>query len=146
MRFRTGLALGLVAAAAAVATFQVWSFYRPAHAGTPSHVKAMVFSPYDEQKIVYHITQRGGFRDGAYKSALTQIASHVAAVGDGFIDVRVILQGEGVGLLVNAKTNPALAREITRLRAHGVRFVVCHNTIVTHDIDPQQEMLDVRLD
>ncbi len=145
MKLRTGIAFALFAAVGLAAGMKAWAIYRPPHLGTPAEIKAMVFQPYDEQKVVYHITQRGGFGDGAYKSALAQIGNHIATVSDGFIEARVLLQGEGIGLLAQAMTNPELAREITRLKSRGVRFFVCQNTVITHDIDPQRELFGFQI-
>ncbi|MGL4729821.1 MAG: DsrE family protein [Bosea sp. (in: a-proteobacteria)] len=144
MHYRTWIVLGVVGLTGALGASQAWTLYRPPHLGTPSDIKAMVFQPYDEQKVVYHLTQRGGFRDGAYRAALTQISNHMATVSDGFIEVRVLLQGEGISLLTRARNNPELGREITLLRSRGVRFIVCQNTVITHDIDPQREFLGFR--
>jgi uncharacterized protein len=141
MHYRTRILLGASALACVLGASQAWTIYRPPHLGTPSDIKAMVFQPYDEQKVVFHLTQRGGFGDRAYRAALTQISNHIAAVSDGFIEVRVLLQGEGIGLLTHANSNPELAREITRLRSRGVRFIVCQNTVITHDVDPHRELL-----
>jgi intracellular sulfur oxidation DsrE/DsrF family protein len=140
MKRWTGIVIVIGAFALATGAAKAWNVYRPPHLGTPSEVKAMVFQPYDEQKVVYHLTQRPGFRDAAYRSALTQIANHMAAVSDGFIEVRVILQGEGINLLTSARENPNIAREIDWLKARGVSFLVCQNTVVTHDIDPKREL------
>jgi intracellular sulfur oxidation DsrE/DsrF family protein len=140
MKRRTGIVIAIGAIALATGAAKAWTAYRPLHLGTPSDVKAMVFQPYDEQKVVYHLTQRPGFRDGAYRSALTQIASHMAAVSEGFIEVKVILQGEGVNLLASAQENPEIARQIDRLKGRGVTFLVCQNTVITHDIDPKREL------
>jgi intracellular sulfur oxidation DsrE/DsrF family protein len=144
MKLGAGIVIVLGAFALATGAARAWTIYRPPHLGTPADVKAMVFQPYDEQKVVYHLTQRSGFRDAAYRSALTQIANHMAAVSEGFIEVKVILQGEGVNLLTSARENPDIAREIDRLRARGVTFLVCQNTVITHDIDPKRELYGFR--
>jgi intracellular sulfur oxidation DsrE/DsrF family protein len=144
MKRRTGIVIVVGTFALATGAARAWTTYRPPHLGTPSEVKAMVFQPYDEQKVVYHVTQRPGFREGAYRSALTQIANHMAAVSEGFIEVKVILQGEGINLLTSARETPEIAREIDRLKARGVTFLVCQNTVITHDIDPKRELYGYR--
>jgi intracellular sulfur oxidation DsrE/DsrF family protein len=146
MKHRTGIVIVIGAFVLATGAAKAWNAYRPSHLGTPSEVKAMVFQPYDEQKVVYHLTQRPGFRDAAYRSALTQIANHMAAVSEGFIEVKVILQGEGINLLTSAQDNPEIAREIDRLKSRGVMFMICQNTVITHDIDPKRELYGYRKD
>lgn len=120
-----------------------YSTVRPYHPGTPAEISAMTFAPYEEQKVVYHITYSGGLRDRAYRNLLHVANNHLAAVGDGWLDLRILLQGDGLDLLIAAKSNGDFARRIDALKARGVRFVVCWNTITSKGIDPQAELYGV---
>ena len=104
----------------------------------------MSFAAYEEQKVVYHVTNSGGFRNRSYKNLLVVMSNHLAAVGDAWIDMRIALQGDGLDLLVAAKSNPELAQKIDALKARGVHFVVCWNTLVSRGIDPEKAMHGVR--
>lgn len=63
------------------------------------------------------------------------LSNHVAALPRGAADLRVVLQGEGVDLLLAAQKNVTLAADIDRLKASGVRFLVCANTIIARRLD-----------
>jgi intracellular sulfur oxidation DsrE/DsrF family protein len=143
MLLRRTMLAGLAATVAAAGGGAAWSYVRPSHAGTPVDIATMAFAPYEAQKVVYHITASGGLRDRYYRGLLQVLRSHVAAVGDGWLDARVLLQGDGVGLLESARTNPDLARQVDELRRAGVRFIVCWNTLVTKGIDPHKEFYGV---
>ena len=56
------------------------------------------------------------------------LENHVAAVGIGNIDVRVILQGKGPDLL--RAPDADMRARIDALRAQGVRFMVCRNSLI----------------
>lgn len=134
--------VGLVAlmAGGAMATYSV---FRPYHPGTPINISEMHFPLYDEQKVIYHVTFSGGVRNGAYRNLLLVARNHLQAVGDGFLDLRILMQGDGLDLLIAAKSDPQLAREIDALKARGVRFIVCWNTIVFKGIDPDRELYNL---
>lgn len=98
---------------------------------------------YAAQKVIYHINLAGGDDGGAYKGALNNMRNHIEAVGKANIDLRVVMHGEGVGLLQAAKDNQQLQGLIVSLKNDGVRFLVCNNTLVGRDIDPEQDLFDV---
>ena len=50
--------------------------------------------------------------------------------------MRFVLQGDGIELLQDATRNPDLAATIDQLRAKGVRFLVCRNTLIGRELDP----------
>jgi len=84
--------------------------------------------PYTSQKVVYHLTSDGGWFDRAHRDHLQSIENHLAAVPE--LTLAVVLQGDGVSLLRDAEHDPALAARIDRLRARGVRFLICRNTLL----------------
>ncbi len=142
MRFRTKL---LAAAVLAVLAFDVWQLAArtPAEA-TPAAIRAMTFPLYEPQKALYHITDDGGlFATSRYRNLLQMARNHLNAVGPEWLDLRILIQGDGIDLLRKAKSNPDLAARIDALKRGGVRFLVCLNTITGHDIDPDRTLYGV---
>lgn len=106
---------------------------------TPETVKAMRFAPYATQKAVYHVTEGSGLiGHGRYRNLLQIARNHLQAVGVGRLDLRVVLQGDGVELLELAKSDSDLAVRIDALKRDGVRFLICRNTIMGRDLDPAE--------
>lgn len=89
---------------------------------------------YTHQKVVYH---NDGGSDGAayFKRMLGSIRNHLEALGKDHVEVRVVDHGEGVTLFKLAQTDTALAERIDALRADGVKFLICANTLREREID-----------
>lgn len=98
---------------------------------------------YGEQKVVYHVNYDGGEEDKAYRAALRNIQNHINAVGEENIDVKVVLHGDGVGLLVDAVSNEPLQMDVTSLKTQNVSFAVCNNTLEGRDISYEEDMFEV---
>lgn len=98
---------------------------------------------YGQQKVVYHINGNGGEGDNAYRGALRNVQNHINAVGRDNIEVKVVLHGNGVGLLQNAMANEQLQMDVTSLRGQNVEFVVCNNTLTGRDIDYETDLFEV---
>lgn len=98
---------------------------------------------YAKQKVVYHINETGGDDSKAYKGAMRNIQNHIDAVGVDNIEVRVVMHGNGVGLLQNAKADETLQTIIGGLKSQKVKFHVCNNTLVGRDIDYNEDLYDV---
>jgi intracellular sulfur oxidation DsrE/DsrF family protein len=98
---------------------------------------------YGKQKVVYHINYDGGDQDKAYRSALRNIQNHINAVGAENIDVKVVLHGNGVGLLKSAKSNEKLQMDVTNLKTQNVAFNVCNNTLVGRKINYETDLFEV---
>ena len=92
-------------------------------------------SHYAPQKVVYHNNGRGKDSAAYFKSLLKNLRNHVDAVGAERVQVRVVNHGDGIGLLQIATTDPEIAKKIDALRADGVRFLVCRNTLEGRNID-----------
>jgi intracellular sulfur oxidation DsrE/DsrF family protein len=90
---------------------------------------------YTAQKVVYQ--NDGGMPDpGAYfERLLRNIGNHIQAVG-GKVEIRVVDFGDGVKPFVTAKTDAALAAKIDALKAKGVKFLICHNTLEGMKLKP----------
>ncbi|MHB2206384.1 DsrE family protein [Methylobacterium sp. CM6257] len=90
---------------------------------------------YADQKVVYHNGGRGPDDTVYFKRLLGNLRNHVEAVGKEHVDIRVVSLGDGVALLQSAVDNTDLAGRIDALRAAGVRFLVCANTLRERKID-----------
>jgi hypothetical protein len=99
---------------------------------------------YGKVKVVYHLNGQGGEGDKAYMMAVGNIKNHIAAVSPGNADVKVVMHGDGLGILKSAMTNLKLQGEIANLKTtHKVQFLVCKNTLVQRKIDPDKELFEV---
>lgn len=124
--FRVGFALilglGLLAAA-------------PAQAADP-----MTDPPpagyYVFQKVVYQ-NDGGAPDDRAYfERLLHHLGAHITAT-DGKVEIRVVSFAGGLKMFQMARTDHALATAIDGLRARGVRFLVCRNTMKAMSLRPE---------
>lgn len=98
---------------------------------------------YGKQKVVYHINYSGGDADKAYRAALRNVQNHINAVGQDNIEVKIVLHGDGVGLLKDAVSNEKLASDVTSLKTMNVSFAVCNNTLVGRKIDYKKDLFEV---
>ena len=106
----------------------------------------MASRTYAPQKVVYHLLESGGSGEKKYFDVLGSARNQIRAVGEGRVDLRFVLQGDGVEMLQDATRNADLAATIDQLRAKGVRFLVCRNTLMSRNIDPMKEMHGVTAD
>ena len=98
---------------------------------------------YGQQKVVYHINYPGGENDAAYIGAMRNIQNHINAVGAENLDVKVVMHGSGLGLLIDALENDDVKNAVSSLKGQNVAFQVCNNTLVGRDLDPQEDLYDV---
>ncbi len=98
---------------------------------------------YGTQKAVYHINYNGGEGDKAYLGALRNVQNHINAVGVDNMEVRIVLHGNGVGLLARALENDSLQTRVVELKGQNVLFNVCNNTLVGRKINPETDLFDV---
>ncbi|MBM9595850.1 DsrE family protein [Roseitranquillus sediminis] len=89
---------------------------------------------YEQQKVVYHINHDGGEDGRSYRAAMNNIQNHISAVGAQNLEARVVLHGDGVGLLSEAIEDDRLQTQIGSLKAQDVAFVICNNTLESRDI------------
>jgi intracellular sulfur oxidation DsrE/DsrF family protein len=91
---------------------------------------------YSQQKVVYHVTETDGLTHRGYTLHVLQAAqNHVDAVGKDKLDLRIVLQGDGLDVLKEAKTDPKFSERVDHLKSEGVRFLVCRNTLVGRNLD-----------
>ena len=98
---------------------------------------------YGKQKVVYHINYNGGEEDKAYRVALRNVQNHINAVGKDNMEIKIVLHGNGVDLLKDAKTNEKLQMDVTSLKSQSVVFNVCNNTLVGRNIDYNKDLFEV---
>lgn len=98
---------------------------------------------YGKQKVVYHINYKGGEGGKKYYGALRNIQNHINAVGKDNIEVKVVMHGNGLGLLQQAKNDLKLQGNITNLKTQNVVFNVCANTLKGRKIDKDKDLFDV---
>ena len=91
---------------------------------------------YGKQKVVYHIN---GDNPQQNKGALNNIQNHINAVGADNMDIRVVLHGNSLAVLMypdevegtkmkRGNATDDMQTRITGLKNQGVRFHVCANT------------------
>jgi hypothetical protein len=102
------------------------------------------------QKVVYHVN---GDDPAQQKAALGNIQNHINAVEKGSLDLKVVLHGDGVALLLYpdalaktkmkaANANEDMQARISGLKQQGVQFQVCGNTLKARSVDPK-DLYDV---
>ena len=98
---------------------------------------------YGKQKVVYHINYDGGSDDKKYRGAMRNIQNHINAVGAENMDIKVVLHGNGLGLLSQAKTNELLQGQVLELKGQDADFHVCNNTLKGRKISYENDLFDV---
>jgi len=102
-----------------------------------------------KQKVVYHVNYYGPKEQTA---ALRNVQNHINAVGAENLDLRVVLHGNGVAMLMypdslegtkmkEANANDEMQARIAGLKQQGVRFEVCANTLKGRDV-PMDALYD----
>lgn len=107
---------------------------------------------YGKQKVVYHINydnpkqQAGGLKN---------IQNHINAVGAENMDIKVVLHGNGLALLLepdslsklkkfkHANADEKMTATVDVLKDQGVSFNVCANTIRGRKVDLETDLYNV---
>ena len=103
-------------------------------------IKAAVAGDYGKQKVVYHINYDDQKR---LNGTLRNIQNHINAVGKDNLDLRVVLHGKGVTLLVYAKEDLVMQEQIDKLKAQGIKFNICNNTLRGRKLDYKKDLFEV---
>ncbi|MCP5073682.1 MAG: hypothetical protein GY947_10370 [Rhodobacteraceae bacterium] len=98
---------------------------------------------YGKQKVVYHVNYEGGDGDKRYRGALRNIQNHINAVGAENMEIKLVLHGNGLGLLSSAKTNEPLKGQVLELKGQNVEVHVCANTLRGRKISYENDLFDV---
>lgn len=141
MKHRTTLALlasALLASTAAIAEQAA----TPAGAAPAQAKPAAEQSRYGKQKVVYHIN---GDDPKAQAAGLANIQNHISAVGAENLELRVVMHGDGLSLLLYpdalastkmkaANATDEMQARITNLKQQGVKFDICANTLKNRQV------------
>ena len=107
---------------------------------------------YGKQKVVYHINYDDPKKQAG---ALRNIQNHINAVGAENLDLKVVLHGNGLALLVEpdalaklpkfkyANADDKMAAKIDGLKDQGVKFNVCDNTVKGRKVDINNDLYNV---
>ena len=107
---------------------------------------------YGKQKVVYHINYDNPKKQSG---ALRNIQNHINAVGAENLDLKVVLHGHGLALLVepdalaklpkfkHANANDKMTAKIDTLKGQGVTFNVCSNTVKGRKVDLENDLYNV---
>ena len=109
---------------------------------------------YGKQKVVYHINYDN---PKAQAGALRNIQNHINAVDADNLDLKIVLHGKGLSLLLepDAQKNTKLKfgnatdemqAKISGLKDQGVKFNVCANTLKGKKISYEDDLYDVDKD
>ena len=113
--------------------------------------QAIAGERYGKQKVVYHINYDN---PKAQAGALRNIQNHINAVGAENLELKVVMHGKGLSLLLepdamkNTKlkfgnANDAMQAKISGLKNQGVGFSVCANTLKGKKISYEDDLYDV---
>lgn len=106
---------------------------------------------YGQQKVVYHINYDDPKQQ---KGALGNIQNHINAVGAENIDVKVVLHGNGLSLLLDPEALPRVPKfkhanatqemtaKIDGLKNQGVVFNICANTVKGRKVNAATDLHD----
>ena len=107
---------------------------------------------YGKQKVLYHINYDNPKQQAG---ALRNIQNHINAVGAENLDLKVVLHGNGLALLLepdslaklkkfkHANATDSMTAKIDGLKSQGVVFNVCANTVRGRKVDLDTDLYNV---
>ena len=107
---------------------------------------------YGKQKVVYHINYDNPKKQAG---AMRNIQNHINAVGAENLDLKVVLHGNGLTLLLepdslekltkfkHANANETMTAKIDNLKSQGVEFNVCENTVRGRKVNIDSDLYNV---
>ena len=107
---------------------------------------------YGKQKVVYHINYDN---PKMQTGALRNIQNHINAVGADNLDLKVVLHGNGLALLLepdsleklkkfkHANADDTMTAKIDNLKNQGIIFNVCENTVKGRKVDVDTDLYNV---
>ena len=106
---------------------------------------------YSKQKVVYHVNYYGAKPQAG---ALRNIQNHINAVGAENLDLKVVMHGNGVSLVMDpdylegtkmkeANADADMQARIAGLKEQGVQFNICANTLKGRKI-PMDALYDTK--
>ena len=112
--------------------------------------QALHAQDYGKQKVVYHVNYDNPKKQ---TGALRNIQNHINAVGAENLDLKVVLHGNGLSLLLDpqamgkfkhANANEQMIARIDNLKNQGVQFNVCANTVRGRKVNVDEDLHDVK--
>lgn len=107
---------------------------------------------YGKQKVVYHINYDNPKKQAG---ALRNVQNHINAVGAENLDLKIVLHGNGLALLLepdslaklkkfkHANATDTMTAKIDGLKSQGVDFNVCANTVRGRKVDLETDLYNV---
>ena len=107
---------------------------------------------YGKQKVVYHINYDDPKKQ---TGALRNVQNHINAVGAENLDLKIVLHGNGLALLLepdslakltkfkHANADETMTAKIDSLKDQGVDFNVCANTVRGRKVDLETDLYNV---
>ena len=107
---------------------------------------------YGKQKVVYHINYDNPKQQ---TGALRNVQNHINAVGAENMDIKIVLHGNGLALLLepdslkkltkfkHANADENMTAKIDSLKDQGVDFNVCANTVRGRKVDLETDLYNV---
>ena len=107
---------------------------------------------YGKQKVVYHINYDNPKKQAG---ALRNIQNHINAVGAENLDLKVVLHGNGLALLLepdslekltkfkHANADDTMTAKIDNLKSQGIEFNVCENTVRGRKVNVESDLYNV---
>ena len=123
--------------------------------GSGLSTDAYAANGYEKQKVVYHINYDDPKKQAG---ALRNIQNHINAVGKEDLEIKVVLHGNGLALLLepdsldklkkfkHANADEKMTAKIDGLKAQGVAFNVCANTVRGRKVDLETDLYNVSQD
>ena len=114
-------------------------------------VNAMAGEGYGKQKVVYHVNYDNLKQQAG---ALRNIQNHINAVGAENLDLKVVMHGKGLTMLLTpdaaertklkqGNASDEIQAKIAGLKDQGIGFQVCSNTLKGKKIDYKHDLYDV---
>jgi intracellular sulfur oxidation DsrE/DsrF family protein len=106
---------------------------------------------YEKQKVVYHINYDNPKKQ---TGALRNIQNHINAVGAENMEIKVVMHGNGLSLLLepealarvpkfkHANADEKMTARIDSLKGQGVKFNVCANTVKGRKVNTETDLYD----
>ncbi|HLD14466.1 MAG TPA: DsrE family protein [Burkholderiales bacterium] len=95
---------------------------------------------YGKQKVVYHINSDD---PKLLKASMKNVQNHINAVGKDNLDLKVVMHGNGLGLLKLAKSDEDVKTTVDKLKFQGIGFQVCANTLKGKKLNYKTDLYDV---
>lgn len=104
------------------------------------HPATTLETPVVQEKVVYHVND-----SAVARIAMRNIDNHLSAAGNARIVV--VTHGKGIDFLLNdAKDDKgAFAPQVAGLKAKGVEFRVCRNTLKSRNLSDEAVIMEVQV-